>query len=123
MITLLTQFESFNIEGIQDEVHENIFDTKNELFDAFYNNFNRYGSLTFDLVMDRLSQHDEFHCILNVIFKRIYNSLRKKGSIENMDPFFNSVDRLKQLFTKDYILDYFLNISPLFYSDNLKFGR
>ncbi|EAR89515.2 ubiquitin elongating factor core protein (macronuclear) [Tetrahymena thermophila SB210] len=122
MITLLTQYESFDLEGIQDEKHNNIFDISNILLDAFYNNFNRYSAITFNEVMDRLSKHDEFHNIMNSVFKRIYNNIREKGSIENMDPFSNSIDRMKQLFTKDYILDYFLNSSPLFYSESLKYG-
>lgn len=95
MITLLTQFESFDIEGVHDEKANDIFDTRNELLDAFYNNFNRYSILTFDEVMDRLSKHDEFHTIINSVFKRIYNYMREKGSIENMDPFFHSIDRMK----------------------------
>ncbi|KAL4470333.1 hypothetical protein ABPG74_011944 [Tetrahymena malaccensis] len=122
MITLLTQYESFDLEGIQDEKPNNIFDTSNELLKAFYNNFNRYSIITFNEVMDRLSKHDEFHNIMNSVFKRIYNYIREKGSIENMEPFNNSIDRMKQLFTKDYILDYFLDSSPFFYSESLKYG-
>ncbi|KAL4502426.1 hypothetical protein ABPG72_012013 [Tetrahymena utriculariae] len=122
MITLLTQYESFDLEGVQDEKPNNIFDTSNELLNAFYNNFNRYSIITFNEVMDRLSKHDEFHNIMNSVFKRIYNYIRVKGNIENMEPFSNSIDRMKQLFTKDYILDYFLDSSPFFYTESLKYG-
>lgn len=122
LMTILQQFDGFNISGIVEEKSQDVFDTRNILIEQFCNSLSSSKPSTREEFINRVVEHEEFKFVMNALFKRIYNSLRKSGNLSNSGVFFSAVKILKELLQKEVILNYFLDESPLFYSNTLKFG-
>lgn len=95
LITITKEFRMVDIEGVQEENQDDIFDTRNVLLDALYNQYQKYGSFVQEDFLERLAQHDDLDFIMTSFLKRIYNSMRLNGTVENMSDFTGSIERLK----------------------------
>lgn len=97
LMTILQQFEGFSISGIVEENGQDIFDTRNILIEEFCSSLSASKPSAREEILNRVIDHEEFKFVMNALFKRIYNSIRKSGNLSNPGVFFSAVKMLKEL--------------------------